>query len=425
MPVKVVIGAQWGDEGKGKLIDFLSEEAKVVARYQGGANAGHTVYIGNKKYILHLVPGGILRPNVTCIIGNGVVVDPVSFFAEIDFLAKNGISVKDRLFISDRAHIIFPYHKMIDQAQESALKLNKIGTTGRGIGPSYVDKYSRCGIRIIDLFDQQYLKARLQEVIEYKNKILVEIYNQKPLSFNQIFKRINNDIKLLVPFVSDTGLQLYNAYLKGDPILLEGAQGCLLDIDFGSYPFVTSSSPTIGGCITGTGLPVKAIDQIIGVMKAYQTRVGSGPFPSEDKSELGEKLRDIGQEYGATTGRPRRCGWLDAVAAKYSIRINGFTSIALTKMDVLDNFDQIKLCTGYKYKNKKIEDFPASVQVLNECEPIFEQFDGWKEQTSEYTRFEQLPRNAQYYIHSIEKIFDVPIQFVCVGKERKQIIVRK
>jgi adenylosuccinate synthase len=425
MSVKVVIGAQWGDEGKGKLIDFLSEEANMVARYQGGANAGHTVYVGKKKYILHLIPGGILRPNVTCIIGNGVVIDPLSFFEEINFLAKNNIYVDGRLFISDRAHIIFPYHKMLDQVQESALKSNKIGTTGRGIGPSYEDKYCRCGIRIIDLFDRHFLKERLQEVIEYKNKILVELFNQKPLAFHEVLNKINNEIKALEPFVADTALKLYNSYLSGDSILLEGAQGCLLDIDFGSYPFVTSSNPTIGGCITGTGLPIQAIDQIIGVMKAYQTRVGSGPFPSEDKSDVGNKLREIGQEYGATTGRPRRCGWLDAVTARYAVRINGFTSIALTKMDVLDNFNQIKLCVAYKYQNKKLEDFPSSLQVLNECEPIFEYFDGWKEPTYKCTRFEQLPRNAQYYIQSIEKICNVPVKYICVGKERKQIIVKE
>jgi adenylosuccinate synthase len=425
MPVKVVIGAQWGDEGKGKLIDYLSEEANVVARYQGGANAGHTVYVGEKKYVLHLVPGGILRPNVTCIIGNGVVVDPLSFFEEIDFLAKNKIYVNGRLFISDRAHIIFPYHKMLDRVQESALKSNKIGTTGRGIGPSYGDKYSRCGIRMIDLFDRQFFKARLQEVIENKNKILVECYHQKPVSYQEIYNKIKMDIDALEPFVADTSLKLYNYYVQGDSILLEGAQGCLLDIDFGSYPFVTSSNPTIGGCITGTGLPLQAIDQIIGVMKTYQTRVGSGPFPSEDNSHLGNQLREIGQEYGATTGRPRRCGWLDAVTARYSIRINGFTSIALTKMDVLDNFDQIKLCVAYRYQNKKLEDFPSSYRVLNECEPVFEYFDGWREPISHCTSFEQLPGNAQHYIQAIEKICNVPIKYICVGKERKQIIVRE
>jgi adenylosuccinate synthase len=425
MPVNVIIGAQWGDEGKGKLVDYLSENVRIVARYQGGANAGHTVIIGEKQYILHLVPGGILRPDVTCIIGNGVVFDPAAFFDEIAFLAENNIYVDKRLFISDRAHVIFPYHKMLDQAQENALKSNKIGTTGRGIGPAYVDKYSRCGIRVNDLFDRQFLKERLQEVLEHKNKILIDTYKAESLPFNKLLDEINEYKNKLEAYVTDTSLILYNSWKNKESILLEGAQGCLLDIDFGSYPFVTSSNPTIGGCITGTGLPIKSIDEIIGVMKAYQTRVGSGPFPSEDETETGEKLRQVGQEYGATTGRPRRCGWLDSVAAKYSIRINGFTSIALTKLDVLDHFDQIRVCVAYKYKGEKMENFPASMEILNQCEPIYKTFDGWKEPTGMCTGFEHLPENAQKYILSIEKLFDVPIKYVCVGKERKQIIVRE
>jgi len=424
MGVKVIIGAQWGDEGKGKLVDFLAEKVDLVARYQGGANAGHTVHIKNNKYILHLIPGGILRPNITCLICNGVVFDPAAFFEELDVLSQNNIYAANRLFISDRAHVVFPYHKILDQVREEDLQSQKIGTTGRGIGPAYVDKYNRCGIRVIDLFDDTLLKEKLQRNIDYYNKILVETYRKEALSFKNVYSCYKKYADKLDRFVTDTAFLIHNAWLSGQSILLEGAQGSLLDTDFGSYPYVTSSNPTGGGAITGTGLPPNAIDETIGVVKAYTTRVGEGPFPSEDKDTNGQKLRKAGYEFGATTGRPRRCGWFDVVAMKYAQQINGFNALALTKLDVLDHFETIKICVKYKYNNQTIERFPAALHILNKCDPIFHTTAGWKRSISQCTKYEQLPEEARNYIEFIEKICSIPIKYISVGVERDQIIVR-
>jgi adenylosuccinate synthase len=424
MAAKVIIGAQWGDEGKGKLVDVLSQNADVVVRYQGGANAGHTVYINNEKYIFHLIPGGILRPTIQCVIANGVVMDPVALFEEIDFLRSKNIDVTGRLFISNRTHVIFPYHKTLDQAEEDTLESKKIGTTGRGIGPAYIDKVSRCGIRVGDLFDDTILREKLKTNLDKKSQVLRTLYDQNMISFEETYDQMRIFAEKVHPFVTDTIYFLNKTWKEGKEIILEGAQGCLLDIDFGSYPYVTSSNPTIGGAMTGTGLPPAALQEIIGVFKAYQTRVGSGPFPSEDLSQVGITLRDAGNEYGATTGRPRRCGWLDLVAATYSININGFTSIALTKLDVLDTFEEINVCVSYHCDNNACDIFPAHDSILAKCKPVYKTFPGWKSPTSGCTSFADLPKNARNYINFLEETFDTPIKYICVGKERKQIIQR-
>jgi adenylosuccinate synthase len=424
MPVKVIIGAQWGDEGKGKLVDVLSENVDIVARYQGGANAGHTVYIDEKKYILHLIPGGILREKTKCIIGNGVVFDPLAFFEELEFLRDNSISTQGRLFISDRTHVIFPYHKLIDKLKEESLNKKKIGTTGRGIGPAYVDKYNRSGIRIIDLFDSQLLKEKIENNLDILNRELKNTYRQPTIKTSEILKQINGYVEKLSPYVKNTSKYLYDAWKNGDSIILEGAQGCLLDIDFGSYPYVTSSNPTSGGAISGTGLPPQSLEEIIGVIKAYTTRVGSGPFPSEDTEDIGELLRKSGSEFGATTGRPRRCGWFDVVAAQHAVRLNGFTQFALTKLDVLDNFEKIQVCTNYKMKGEVVNDFPAGINQLSSCKPVYETIDGWQSPTDHCRNFEELPENARKYIGYLEEKIQVPIKYVSVGVDRRQIIFR-
>ena len=422
MPVKIILGAQWGDEGKGKLVDVLASESDYVIRYQGGANAGHTVYINDKKYVLHLLPSGILTPGIQCILGNGMVIDPDAFFEELEFLDKNKIDFKNRILISDRAHIIFPYHKIFDQLSEKKLDINKIGTTGRGIGPAYVDKFNRKGIRIAELFSDDILKQRLEKNVTYFNKILVEQYYQQPLNFEDLLAKTKLMAKQIEPFVVDTSKILFDAWKSNKSLLLEGAQGSLLDIDFGTYPYVTSSNPVSGGASVGTGLPPTAIEDVIGVMKAYITRVGEGPFPTEEDNKIGEKLRKEGNEFGATTGRPRRCGWFDAIAAQYSVRINGLTSIALTKLDVLDTFDEIKICKSYEYNGNLIEIFPASLQVLMQCKPIYKSFPGWKENISELSNFKDLPQNTKNYIHSIEEYCGIPAKYISVGVNRKQII---
>jgi adenylosuccinate synthase len=423
MSATIIIGGQWGDEGKGKLVDFLSERTDVVARYQGGANAGHTVYLKNQKYVFHLIPGGILWPRVICVIGNGVVFDPEAFFQEVELVIRNGIDIRNRLFISDRAHVIVPYHKLLDQSREKELQAKKIGTTGRGIGPAYVDKYDRCGIRLVDLYDEKLLYDKLKENLEIKNRILVETYRQTPLNFQEVYDTLRRYAVKLHDFVTDTSLLLYQAWQENKNILLEGAQGSLLDVDFGSYPFVTSSHPTGGGAICGTGLPLTAVREIVGVLKAYATRVGSGPFPSEDNEQAGQRLREIGAEYGATTGRPRRCGWFDAVAAQFAARINGLTSIALTKLDVLDNFDTIKVCTAYRYQDQTLTQFPANTRILDECQPVYEEFSGWQKPITACRKFKELPRETKTYVHYLEKVCNVPIKYISVGVEREEMIL--
>jgi len=424
MPVQVVIGSQWGDEGKGKLIDVLSEHMDLVIRFQGGANAGHTVYIGEQKFVLHLIPSGILRENVVCIIGAGVVLDPDEFVKELDYLQSVGVNYKDRLIISPRTHIIFPYHKRLDNLSEKGKGTKQIGTTGRGIGPAYSDKYNRIGIRAVELINKDIRENKISSNVQYKNFLFEKYYDAEPMDESEVQAIAADYAKVIKPYVQET-LELVNSYkLNQKNILLEGAQGTLLDVDYGSYPFVTSSHTLAGGCTIGSGIPPTEIDEVTGVMKVYQTRVGNGPFPTEDDQADGTKLRDLGGEYGATTGRPRRCGWLDMVAARYSVMINGISNLALTKLDVLDGFENIKVCTGYKYGDKVLKFFPADQDCFKKVEPVYETLPGWNTTTSDKRKYSDLPENARKYIEYIEQNCGIPVKFVSVGYRRDQIIMR-
>jgi adenylosuccinate synthase len=434
----VVVGAQWGDEGKGKVVDLLTESADVVARYQGGHNAGHTVIIKNREFILHVIPSGILHKGKKCIIGNGVVIHPAALIEEIEGLKKRRISVGKNLFISGRAHIIMPYHTVLDGKHEDSKGSKKIGTTGRGIGPAYVDKMSRVGIRMADLLDSQGFKAKLKSNLEEVNFLLEHKYKTKKLSVNIIYKKYMQYAEVLAPYVTDTVVMTNNMMEDGNNVLFEGAQGTLLDIDHGTYPYVTSSNACAGGVCTGLGVSPVNVDGVVGIVKAYTTRVGEGPFPTELEDELGEELRLKGGEYGATTGRARRCGWLDMIALKHSIRINGFTGLALTKLDVLDGLDKLKVCVGYKYKDPsnscscskkgeacKFTDFPQQVNVLEACEPIYIEMDGWKKSTKGATKLSELPKQARSYINYISKTLNVDIDIVSTGQKRNETIIVK
>ncbi len=420
MSVTVVVGSQWGDEGKGKIVDLLSERFDIVVRYQGGANAGHTVQIGDKQYILHLIPSGILRENVICVIGNGVVIDPKALLEEIEFLESNGISIKGRLYISHNAHLIMPYHKLLDTISES--RATRIGTTGRGIGPCYIDKYARKGIKIVDLLDKSVLEEKIKFNLEEKNNLLKKVYNHQELDVNQIIKEYLEFDKLIDQYITDVPTFLNNAIIEGKSILLEGAQGTLLDVDFGTYPYVTSSNPTSGGACTGTGLAPTKITSIIGIVKAYTTRVGLGPFPTELAGEEGEKLRDAGLEFGATTGRPRRCGWFDAFLLNYSRIINGIERAAITKLDVLSYLDEIKVCVGYEINGKKLKTFPTDVNQLMKVKPIYETLPGWKKDISNARYFDELPSEAKSYLSFISEQSGFEISIISVGPSRQQTI---
>jgi len=424
MSVNVIVGAQWGDEGKGKIVDLLSEKFDIVARYQGGANAGHTVKVADKTTVLHLIPSGILHPNIICIIGNGVVLDPVALMEEIELLEKEGIQVNGRLFISQNAHLIMPYHKLIDQASEEKQGTNRIGTTGRGIGPAYVDKINRKGIRIVDLLNRPRFEKKLRQNIAEKNDIIKHIYGKSPLDVEKIVAEYLDFDKKIDPYIKDVSLYLNNAIDAGKNVLLEGAQGTLLDIDHGTYPFVTSSNPSSGGACTGVGIGPTRITGVIGVIKAYTTRVGEGPFPTELQGSEGQFLREEGHEFGATTGRPRRCGWFDSLVARYAIRINGIDSLAMTKLDVLDKFDKIKVCTAYRLADKLIEEFPVDLQTLQRCEPVYKEIDGWQEPTGYIKRWDEIPSKAKNYLDYIQSIVKRPIQIVSVGSRRNQTIFR-
>ena len=418
MSVTVLVGTQWGDEGKGKIVDILSEKHKIVARYQGGANAGHTVIIGDKKYIQHLIPSGILREDVTCVIGNGVVIDPTALLEEINLLEKNGISVEGRLFISHNAHLIMPYHKLLDSISESGV--SKIGTTGRGIGPCYIDKFARKGIRIVDLLDRTELEKKIRLNLKEKNELLKKVYEHEGLDVDAIVKEYLEFDQTIDKYIKDIPSFLNNAIEEGKSILLEGAQGTLLDVDHGTYPFVTSSNPTSGGACTGTGIPPTKINSVLGIVKAYTTRVGNGPFPTELTNEDGEKLRKIGDEFGATTGRPRRCGWYDAFLVAYSQLINGVTSVAITKLDVLGGFEKIKVCIGYEINGKRIKYFPTSVEQLSAVKPVYEELDGWNEDISSCTSYKELPAKTKEYLDFISKHSGINIEIISVGPKRKQ-----
>jgi adenylosuccinate synthase len=418
MSVTVLVGSQWGDEGKGKIVDILSEKFDIVTRYQGGANAGHTVEIGDKQYILHLIPSGILRKDVICVIGNGVVVDPNALLTEIEFLEENNISVEGRLFISQNAHLIMPYHKLLDSIGESGDR--KIGTTGRGIGPCYMDKYARKGIRIVDLLNKDVLRKKIRENLEEKNTLLKNVYKHDGLDVEEIINEYIQFDKAIDSYVTDVPSMLNNAINEGKNILLEGAQGALLDIDHGTYPYVTSSSPTSGGASTGTGIPPNKITSIFGIVKAYTTRVGQGPFPTELLDADGEKLRDVGAEYGATTGRPRRCGWFDAFLVRYSAMINGVDSVAITKLDVLSAFEKIKVCVGYEMDGKTLNTFPSDVDTLSNVSPVYKIVDGWLEDISECRSYKDLPEKTKNYLEFMSDKANIKIDIVSVGPKRDQ-----
>ncbi len=422
MAVTVVVGAQWGDEGKGKIVDVLSENADIVARYQGGANAGHTIVVGNQQYILHLIPAGILHAKPICVIGNGVVVDPVALLEEIAMLQEHGIPIEGRLYISHKAHVIMPYHKALDAANEQR---QSIGTTGRGIGPAYADKINRTGIRIVDLLDPHHLEQKLRKNIAEKTALLQQYYGITPnFDVETMVQEYLAFDKKIDPYVGDiTGL-LHQAITDGKNILLEGAQGALLDVDHGTYPYVTSSNPTSGGACTGVGIPPTAITEIIGIVKAYTTRVGNGPFPTEQTGAVGDRLRQQGQEFGATTGRPRRCGWLDLVALRYSTMVNGFTSIALTKLDVLSTFSEIPVATAYRIDGEIVKSFPVDPPTLERVVPEYTTLPGWKTSLQGIRRFDQLPVQAQRYVGFIEEFLQVPIRMISTSPNRQDIVFR-
>lgn len=421
MGVSVLVGSQWGDEGKGKVVDILSEKFDIVTRYQGGANAGHTVLIGDKQFILHLIPSGILRENVICVIGNGVVIDPKALLEEIELLEKNGIKISGRLFISHNAHLIMPYHKLLDVINESGQ--NKIGTTGRGIGPCYIDKYARKGIKIVDLLNKEQLEKKIRQNLDEKNNLLKKVYETDELDVEAIIKEYTEFDKTIDQYIKDVPLFLNNAISEGKSILLEGAQGALLDVDHGTYPFVTSSNPTSGGACTGSGIPPTKIDNVFGIVKAYTTRVGNGPFPTELLDADGEALRSIGAEFGATTGRPRRCGWFDAFLMKYSCMINGIDEVAITKLDVLGHFDKIKVCTGYNMNGKPVKSFPTDVSHLECIEPVYEILPGWQQDISKIRKYDDLPAATKDYLNFISEQSGFKISIISVGPKRDETII--
>ncbi|MGM0437888.1 MAG: adenylosuccinate synthase [Bacillota bacterium] len=423
MSNKIVVGTQWGDEGKGKVTDMLASTADVVVRFGGGNNAGHTVIVDDEKFELHIIPSGILYPEKTCVIGNGVVIDPVVLIEEMEGLAKRGISL-DNLYISETAHVIMPYHRLLDGLEEKRKGKDKIGTTGKGIGPTYTDKVARKGIRVIDLLDEDRFRRKLEKSLEYKNILLEKIYNEEPFSVEEIIEEYKPSIEKIRSHVTNTSLLLDNKIKEEKKIFFEGAQGTLLDIDYGTYPYVTSSNPTAGGVCTGSGVGPVQIDDVIGVAKAYITRVGEGPFPTELKGEIGEKLRDKGNEFGVTTGRPRRCGWLDIPVLKHAVRVNGLTEIVLTKVDILSGFDEIKVCTAYRNGDEILEEFPADFEILEDYEPVYESFEGWEEDISNVRKYKNLPENTKKYIEKIEEMVDTQISIIGIGPGREEAIIK-
>ena len=420
----VVIGAQWGDEGKGKVVDIYTEFADDVVRYQGGNNAGHTLVVGDEKVILHLIPSGILHAGKRCVIGNGVVLDPEVFIMEITKLKGNGYLKDDKsLLLSEALHIIMPYHKRIDIARERKSGAKKIGTTGRGIGPAYEDKIGRRGIRLMDLLDERAFTRKVKEVLEEKNLILTQLLNDKPFTFEEIYDEYMGYAETLRKYAADTSLLLHQDIKAGKSILFEGAQGTLLDVDHGTYPYVTSSSTTSGGACTGTGVSPREIHEVIGISKAYATRVGSGPFPTELEDETGEMLRQAGREFGSTTGRPRRCGWFDALVARYAVRINGLSGIAITKLDVLSGLETVKVCTGYTYQGTVLDEIPASLEIMEQCTPIYEELPGWNDDLTGARSMADLPKNARDYVARIEALSGAPVVLVSVGPRRDETIM--
>lgn len=417
----IVVGTQWGDEGKGKIVDYLAEKSEYVVRSQGGSNAGHTVVVGENKYKLRLLPSGILHKDKICIIGNGVVIEPKVFLREIDELKIEMPNLK----ISDRAHIIFPYHKILDELQENDLGENKLGTTKNGIGPCYMDKARRIGIRICDLMNRELFSKKLKFNLELKNKLLKKLYNHNGFDYDEILKEYLEYGERLKPYVADTITILNKAIKEKKNILFEGAQATMLDLEHGTYPFVTSSFPSAGGACTGSGVGPRKIDNVIGVVKAYSTRVGEGPFPSELLDDIGNRIRDRGNEYGTVTGRARRCGWLDACVIKHASYINGLDSLAITRLDILDDLDKLKICVSYKYNGKIIEGYPADLDILSKVEPVYEEFEGWKISTRDIRNYEKLPENAKKYLKRLSEITETEISIVSVGAGRNETIICK
>jgi len=417
----VIVGTQWGDEGKGKVIDILSEENDYIVRYQGGNNAGHTVVTENKEYVFHLIPSGILHKGKICCIGNGVVVDPTVLLQEINNLKAQGIEIRNRLKISSLAHVILPYHRILDQLRETKRK-HKIGTTGRGIGPCYADKIIRCGIRIIDLMNPSVFRDKLKDNLKEKNEIFKKVYRHPGFNFNSIYKEYLNYGRLFSRYICNTHLLLNKAIKDRKDILFEGAQGTFLDIDFGTYPFVTSSSATSGGACIGTGVPPIKIDKVIGVAKAYTTRVGEGPFPTEFSLDFSKFMREKGNEFGATTGRPRRCGWFDSVMVKDAVLLNGISELAIMKMDILDGLKTIKICIAYKYKGKRFKEFPQDLEVLKRAKPVYKEMPGWSKTTNKPRSYKQLHPNAKAYLNRLQDILGTKISMVSVGSSREDTI---
>lgn len=418
----ILVGAQWGDEGKGKIIDLLAEKSDYIVRYQGGNNAGHTVKFSGKKFVLHLIPSGILHPRKICVIGNGVVIDPAALFEEIGMLKEKGVSVHGRLFVSEQAHLIMPYHRLIDEYLERVKGKGKIGTTKKGIGPCYADKAARLGIRVVDFMNDRVFKERLALVLKEKNVVLKKIFRERALAFDSIYKTYVKFRPLLRPFVYNTSLLLDQAYRKKKRVLFEGAQGTLLDVDHGTYPYVTSSNASAGGAITGSGVSPARIDRVVGVVKAYTTRVGEGPFPTEFSKDIVKHIRQKGEEFGATTGRPRRCGWFDAVIARHSVLVNGLSELAVMKLDVLDELPEIKICVAYRYGGKRYDYFSPDIDVLEHCEPVYESHPGWQCSVQNVRTYRNLPPEAKRYLKRLEQILKTKITIVSVGSERSQTI---
>ncbi len=424
MSVRVVVGTQWGDEGKGKYIDMLAAGSDIVVRYSGGNNAGHTLVVNGEKYAMHLVPSGILHPHTRCVIANGVVIDPAVLIREMDLLAGKGFDLS-RLFISERAHIILPYHKVLDELQERARAGSALGTTRRGIGPAYADKTERCGIRACDLKDFDQFAAKIRENLAFKNLVIERVYGEKPIDPEAVIEEYRPYAARLAPHVVDTVSLIGDAVDAGLDLLFEGAQATCLDLDFGTYPYVTSSNPIAGGACTGAGLGPRRIDEVYGVLKAYTSRVGEGPFPTEQNNEIGNRIRELGHEYGTTTGRPRRCGWLDAVMIRYAARVNGITSLAINHLDTIGKLDHIRLCVAYEKDGVRTMSFPADLKELARCTPVYEEFESWVGTDITHCRsYEELPKKARKYLERIEEVCGVPVGLIGIGPGRESIIQR-
>ena len=421
----VVVGTQWGDEGKGKIIDILAERADIIARFQGGANAGHTVVVGEEEFVFHLIPSGILRAGKQCVIGNGVVIDLKALIEEMDYLKGKGVKIEGNLFISENAHLTMPYHKILDQIMDKRRGKGKLGTTGRGIGTTYSDKSARVGIRMIDLLNKETFQQKLEINLEEKNYLLEKFYNRERISKEGILEEYLLYTEKIKDCVTNTSALINQAIDEGKNILFEGAQGTLLDIDFGTYPYVTASNPIAGAVCTGLGIGPTKIESVMGVAKAYTTRVGEGPFPTQFSPEFENGMRLRGKEYGATTGRPRRCGWFDAVVVRHAVRVNGLSNLAITKLDVLDNLEKIKICVGYKYQGGVLEDFPALLKVAQQCEPVYEEMEGWTDDISHIKDYQRLPEKAKRYLERLTELLNTEISLVSVGPKREQTIILK